>query len=167
MMRIAEAIDLIPVYFLLITIVAVFRPNIIFTMLIIGFTSWPSVAHLVRGQFLTLRERDYAQASRALGATDRRLIFRHILPNAAAPIIVAATLRIGGGIMAESGLSFLGFGTQPPQVSWGQMIALGRNYLRDTPWTSLYPGLAILITVMCFNFFGDGLRDAMDPKMKR
>lgn len=167
MMRIAEAIDLIPVYFLLITIVAVFKPNIGLTMLIIGFTSWPSVAHLVRGQFLTLRERDYAQASRALGASDRRLIFRHILPNAAAPIIVSATLRIGNGIMTESGLSFLGFGTQPPQVSWGQMVSLGRNYLRETPWTAMYPGLAILITVLCFNFFGDGLRDAMDPKMKR
>jgi len=167
MMRVAEAIDLIPVYFLLITIVAVFKPNIGLTMLIIGLTSWPGVAHLVRGQFLTLRERDYAQASRALGASDRRLIFRHILPNAAAPIIVSATLRIGNGIMTESGLSFLGFGTQPPQVSWGQMVALGRNYLRETPWTAMYPGLAILITVLCFNFFGDGLRDAMDPKMKR
>lgn len=167
MMRVAEAIELIPTYFLLITVVSVFRPNIFYVMLVIGITSWPGLAHLVRGQFLSLRERDYTQASRALGATDRRLIFRHILPNAAAPIIVSATLRIAGGIMAESGLSFLGLGTQPPEVSWGQMVSLGRNYLRDTPWTSLYPGLAILITVMCFNFVGDGLRDALDPKMKR
>lgn len=167
MMRVAEAIDLIPVYFLLITVSSIFRPSIFKLMLIIGITSWPSVAHLVRGQFLSLRERDYTQASRALGATDRRLIFRHILPNAAAPIIVASTLRIAGGIMAESGLSFLGLGTQPPEISWGQMVSMGRSYLRDTPWTAMYPGLAILITVLCFNFVGDGLRDALDPKMKR
>ncbi|HWI53787.1 MAG TPA: ABC transporter permease [Symbiobacteriaceae bacterium] len=167
MMRVAEAIDLIPVYFLLITVVSVFRPSIVNIMLIIGLTSWPSIAQLVRGQFLSLRERDYTQASRALGATDSRLIFRHILPNAAAPIIVASTLRIAGGIMAESSLSFLGMGTQPPAISWGQMVSLGRSYLRDTPWTAMYPGLAILITVLCFNFVGDGLRDALDPKMKR
>ncbi|HYF95389.1 MAG TPA: ABC transporter permease [Symbiobacteriaceae bacterium] len=167
MMRIAEAIELIPVYFLLITVVAVFRPSIINIMLIIGFTSWPGLANLVRGQFLSLRERDYTQASRALGAKDSRLIFRHILPNAAAPIIVSATLRIANGIMLESSLSFLGLGTQPPNVSWGQMVSLGRNYLRDIPWTAMYPGLAILITVLCFNFVGDGLRDALDPKMKR
>lgn len=167
MMRVAEAIDLIPVYFLLITVVSVFRPSIFNIMLIIGLTSWPSIAQLVRGQFLSLRERDYTQASRALGATDSRLIFRHILPNAAAPIIVASTLRIASGIMAESSLSFLGMGTQPPAVSWGQMVSLGRSFLRDTPWTAMYPGLAILITVLCFNFVGDGLRDALDPKMKR
>jgi peptide/nickel transport system permease protein len=167
MMRIAEAIDLIPVYFLLITVVSVIRPNIFNIMMIIGLTSWPGLAQIVRGQFLSLRERDYTQASRALGAKDARLIFRHILPNAAAPIIVSATLRIGGAILTESGLSFLGLGTQPPQVSWGQMLSLGRAYLRDTPWVAMYPGLAILITVLAFNFVGDGLRDALDPKMKR
>ena len=167
LMRIAEAIDLIPVFFLLITVVSVIRPSIFNIMLIIGLTSWPSLAQIVRGQFLSLRERDYTQASRALGAKDFRLIFRHILPNAAGPIIVAATLRIGSAILTESGLSFLGLGTQPPQVSWGQMLSLGRSYLRDMPWVAMYPGVAILITVLAFNFVGDGLRDALDPKMKR
>lgn len=167
MMRIAEAVELIPVFFLLITIVSVIRPSIWNIMMIIGMTSWPGLAHIVRGQFLSLRERDYTQASRALGAKDIRLIFRHILPNAAAPIIVSATLRIAGAILTESGLSFLGLGTPPPDVSWGQMLSLGRAYLRDTPWVVMYPGLAILITVLSFNFVGDGLRDALDPKMKR
>lgn len=167
LMRIAEAIELIPVFFLLITVVSVIRPSIFNIMMIIGLTSWPSLAMIVRGQFLSLRERDYTQASRALGAKDMRLIFRHILPNAAGPIIVAATLRIGGAILTESGLSFLGLGTQPPDISWGQMLSLGRSYLRDTPWVAMYPGAAILLTVLAFNFVGDGLRDALDPKMKR
>jgi peptide/nickel transport system permease protein len=167
MMRIAEAIDLIPVFFLLITVVSVIPPSIANIMIIIGLTSWPSLAQIVRGQFLSLRERDFTQASRALGAKDIRLIFRHILPNAAGPIIVAATLRIGSAILTESGLSFLGLGTQPPDVSWGQMLSLGRSYLRDMPWVAMYPGLAILLTVLAFNFVGDGLRDALDPKMKR
>lgn len=167
MMRVAEAIELIPLFFLLITIVSVMGSSIFNIMLIIGLTSWPSMAMIVRGQFLSLRERDYTQASRALGAKDIRLIFKHILPNAAGPIIVSATLRIGSAILSESGLSFLGLGTQPPDVSWGQMLSLGRSYLRDTPWVVMYPGLAILITVLAFNFVGDGLRDALDPKMKR
>jgi peptide/nickel transport system permease protein len=167
MMAIADAIDVIPVFFLLITVVSVIKPSIFNIMLVIGLTSWPGLAKIVRGQFLSLRERDYTQASRALGATDARLIFRHILPNAAAPIIVSATLRIGSAILTESSLSFLGLGTQPPDVSWGQMLSLGRSFLRQTPWAAMFPGLAILITVLSFNFVGDGLRDALDPKMKR
>lgn len=167
LMRIAEAIDLIPVFFLLITIVSVVRPSIFNIMLIIGVTSWPSLAQVVRGQFLSLRQREYAEASRALGATDTRLIFRHILPNAIGPIIVSATLRIGGAILAESGLSFLGLGTPPPETSWGQMLAMGRTVLRQTPWVAVWPGVAILLVVLSFNFVGDGLRDALDPKMKR
>ena len=167
LMRIAEAIDLIPVFFLLITIVSVVRPSIFNIMLVIGLTSWPSMAQIVRGQFLSLRQREFTEASRALGATDSRLIFRHILPNAVAPIIVSVTLRIGGAILTESGLSFLGLGTPPPQTSWGQLLAAGRQALQHTPWVAVWPGVAILLTVLSFNFVGDGLRDALDPKMKR
>lgn len=167
LMRIAEAIDLIPVFFLLITIVSVVRPSIFNIMLVIGLTSWPSMAQIVRGQFLSLRQREFTEASKALGATDARLIFRHILPNAVAPIIVSVTLRIGGAILTESGLSFLGLGTPPPQTSWGQLLAAGRQSLQHTPWLAMWPGLAILVTVLSFNFVGDGLRDALDPKMKR
>lgn len=167
LMRIAEAIDIIPTFFLLITIVAVIRPNIFNVMLIIGFTAWPRISYIVRGQFLSLRQRDYTEASRAMGATDRRLIFRHIMPNAAAAIIVAATLGIGSAILTESALSFLGLGTQHPQVSWGQMLSLGRPFLRNAPWIAIWPGVAIFLVVLSFNFMGDGLRDALDPKMKR
>ncbi|MGE5673714.1 MAG: ABC transporter permease [Mycobacterium leprae] len=167
LMRVAEAFDIIPVLFLLITIVAVLGPSTRNVMIIIGLTSWTNVAMIVRGQFLSLRQRDFTEASRALGATDRRLIFRHILPNAVGPIIVSATLKIGGAILTESSLSFLGLGTQPPQSSWGQMLSVGRQYLRQAPWVAVWPGVPILITVMAFNYVGDGLRDALDPKMKR
>lgn len=178
LMRIAEAIDLIPVLFLLITILSVVGggginigplhiPNIYTMMFIIGITSWPSLAQIVRGQFLSLRQRDFSEASRAMGASRQRIMFRHILPNAVAPIIVSATLRVGGGILAESGLSFLGLGTQPPEVSWGQILSLSRTYLKQAPWLTWWPGLAILIVVLAFNFVGDGLRDALDPKMKQ
>ncbi|HWI63519.1 MAG TPA: ABC transporter permease [Symbiobacteriaceae bacterium] len=167
LMRITETISVIPVFFLLITVVSVIRPSIYNIMLIIGLTSWPGLAQVVRSQFLSLRQRDYTEASRAMGATDRRLIFRHILPNAAASIIVSATLRIGGAIITESSLSFLGLGTQPPNVSWGQMLSTGRTFLRQAPWASIWPGVMIFVVVMAFNFVGDGLRDALDPKMKR
>lgn len=167
LMRIAEAIDIIPVFFLLVTLVAVIRPSIFNIMLVIGLTSWPSMARIVRGQFLSLRQRDFTEASRALGASDTRLIFRHILPNAVGPIIVSATLRIGGAILTESGLSFLGLGTPPPNTSWGQLLSAGRTLLRQAPWQAIWPGVAILTTVLAFNYVGDGLRDAFDPKMKR
>lgn len=167
LMRIAEAIDIIPVFFLLITVVSVIRPSIFNIMLVIGVTSWPGLAQIVRSQFLSLRQRDYTEASRAMGARDVRLIFRHILPNAAGPIIVSATLRIGSAILTESSLSFLGLGTQPPLTSWGQMLSQGRPFLLQAPWVSIFPGLAIFVVVICFNFVGDGLRDALDPKMKR
>lgn len=177
LMRIAEAIDLIPILFLLITVLAVIGgaglniggfhiPNIYTMMFILGITSWPSLAMIVRGQFLSLRQRDFSEASRALGASRLRIMFRHILPNAVAPIIVSATFRVGGAILTESSLSFLGLGTQPPEVSWGQILALGRTYITNAPWLIWWPGLAILITVLAFNFVGDGLRDALDPRMK-
>lgn len=167
LMRVAEAIDVIPVFFLLVTVVAVLQPSVYNIMVVIGVTSWPGLSYIVRGQFLSLRQRDYTEASRAMGATDRRLIFRHILPNAVAPIIVSATLRIGGAILAEAGLSFLGLGAPPPSVSWGQILSASRSYLQQAPWLSFWPGLAIFITVLAFNFVGDGVRDALDPKLKR
>lgn len=167
LMRIAEAIKIIPTFYLLLAIVSLVRPSIFNVMLVIGLTSWPSPASMVRGQFLSLRQRDFSEASRSMGARDARLIFKHILPNAAGPIIVSASLRIGSAILTESSLSYLGLGTQPPDVSWGQLLSYGRAFLKQAPWISLFPGLAIFIVVMCFNFVGDGLRDALDPKMKR
>ncbi|WP_374711514.1 ABC transporter permease [Symbiobacterium terraclitae] len=167
LMRIAEAIDVIPVFFLLVTVVAVLKPSVYNIMVVIGVTSWPGLAYIVRGQFLSLRQRDFTEASRAMGATDSRLIFRHILPNAVAPIIVSATLRIGGAILSEAGLSFLGLGAPPPSVSWGQILSVSRSFLKQGPWLMFWPGLAIFITVLAFNFVGDGIRDALDPKLKR
>lgn len=165
--RLIEVVVSMPQFFLLITIVSVVERSIFIIMLIIGLTAWPNVARIVRGQFLTLRELDFTQASRALGASDSRIIWRHILPNAMAPIIVTTTLRIGQAILTESSLSFLGFGNPPPFPSWGSMIADGKDFLRMQPWISLFPGAFIFITVLAFNFMGDGLRDALDPKLKR
>ncbi len=168
MMRIAEAVDLIPLLFLLLVVAAIVpRTGILTVMFIIGVTSWPGLAFLVRGQFLTLRETDYAQASRAVGARDFRIIFRHILPNVVAIIIVSATLRIGNAILAEAALGYLGYGAPPPTPSWGEAISAGRQVLRTAPWVATWPGIFITLTVLAFNFFGDGLRDALDPKLKR
>lgn len=165
--RLVEITVSMPVFFLLITVVSVVERSIFNIMLIIGLTSWPGVARIVRGQFLQLRELDFSQASKALGATDSRIIFKHILPNAMAPIIVTTTLRISGAILAESGLSYLGFGNPPPFPSWGSVVAGGKDFLRNAPWIALAPGFFIFVTVLAFNFIGDGLRDALDPKMKR
>jgi peptide/nickel transport system permease protein len=166
MMRIAEAVDSIPTLILLVVIASVFSRGIYTVMLVIGLTSWASLAFLVRAQFLSLRERDFVQAALALGADDRRIIFRHLLPNVAAIIIVNATLRIGNAILAESALSFIGYGPPPPYPTWGEMLATGRQALWYAPWVAIVPGLFITATVLAFNFVGDGLRDALDPKMK-
>ena len=166
MMRIAEAIDSIPTLILLVVISSVISRGVFTVMMVIGLTSWPGLAFLVRSQFLSLRERDFVQAAKALGAEDRRVIFRHILPNVLAIIIVNATLRIGNAILAETSLNFLGYGAPPPFPTWGEMLATGRGTLRNAPWTATIPGLFITATVLSFNFVGDGLRDALDPKMK-
>lgn len=165
--RLIEIMVSIPQFFLLLTVVAVVERSIFNIMLIIGLTSWPGVARIVRGEFLRLREMDFAHASRALGARDLRIIFKHILPNAIAPIIVSTTLRIGSAILAESGLSYLGFGNPPPFPSWGSIAAGGKDFLRNAPWISIAPSLFIFMTVLSFNFIGDALRDALDPKLKR
>lgn len=167
MMRFAEAIDNIPTLTLLVVVSSIISRSVYTVMLVIGVTSWPGLAFLVRAQFLSLRERDYVQAARALGAPDVRIIFKHVLPNVIAIIIVNATLRIGNAILAETALNFLGFGAPPPFPTWGEMLSSGRNFLRVAPWVTTVPGIFITLTVLSFNFVGDGLRDALDPKMKR
>jgi peptide/nickel transport system permease protein len=168
MMRLVDILLSLPTMFLLIILAAFVKPNALGIALIIGFTSWMRVARLVRGQFLSLKEQEFVEAARALGYSNRRIIFRHILPNVTAPIIVNATLMVATAILVESTLSFLGLGVQPPQFSWGSMLTNAQDLilLKEAPWTAIFPGVAIFITVLSFNFFGDGLRDALDPKLK-
>ncbi len=135
-------------------------------VVIIGATSWPAVARLVRASFLSLREKEFCEAARALGNSDARIIFRHLLPNAVAPLIVQGTLEIANVIILESTLSFLGFGIQPPTASWGNMLANAESNMAIAPWVAIFPGLCILVTVLAINYLGDGLRDALDPNMK-
>lgn len=166
---IARFIDMllsIPRLILLLVIIAMFEPNIFILVAALGLTGWESSARIVRGQFLSLREQEFVQASRALGYSDWRIIFRHILPNTLAPIIVIATLGIGTVILTEAGLSFLGLGVQPPTASWGSMVNDGRDAMITAWWISTFPGLAIVLTVVSFNLMGDGLRDALDPRLR-
>ena len=135
-------------------------------MIIIGLTSWMGVARLVRAEFLSLRERDFVLAARAIGARDARIIFRHILPNAISPVLVSATLGVAGAILTESALSFLGIGVQPPTPSWGNMLIAGKQTLGTAWWLSVFPGVAILITVLGYNLLGEGIRDALDPRIR-
>jgi len=147
-------------------VIAFLEPSIWNIMIIIGLTSWMGVARLVRAEFLSLRERDFVVAARAIGARDTRIIFRHILPNAMSPVLVSATLGIAGAILTESALSFLGIGVQPPTPSWGNMLIAGKQTLGTAWWLSVFPGLAILFTVLGYNLLGEGIRDAMDPRIK-
>ncbi|MGP6159336.1 MAG: oligopeptide ABC transporter permease [Vulcanimicrobiaceae bacterium] len=135
-------------------------------VIIIGGLSWPPVARLVRASFLSLREKEFCEAAKALGNRDGRIIFRHLLPNAIAPIIVQGTLEVANVIILESTLSFLGFGIQPPTASWGNMLANAESNMAIAPWVAVFPGLCILVTVLAINYLGDGLRDALDPNMK-
>jgi peptide/nickel transport system permease protein len=143
------------------------EPSLVLVFLVLGLVGWAGIARLVRAQILVVRETDYAAAARALGAHGARLLLRHLLPNALAPVVVAATLGIAGNILAESWLSFLGLGARPPLPSWGTMITEGQSYLTTRPWVCLYPGLALLITVLGFNLVGDGLRDGLDPRHRQ
>lgn len=165
LMRFTEVFMSFPLLFLLLTVVAVMPKSVLNVMLVLGLTAWPSLAKTVRGQFLFLREMEYVEAARSLGLKHFRIAFRHILPNSIAPIIVGATLRIGGAILAESGLAFIGVGIVNPP-SWGSILDTGRALIRQAPWITIFPGLFIFLTVVSFNFVGDGLRDALDPKMK-
>ena len=168
-MRFADVTLAFPTLLLLIALVAALQPSLTVVFLTIGVVGWAGMARLVRGQVLVVRELEFAQAERALGARDSRIIVRHILPSVVAPVVIAATLGVAGAIMAESSLSFLGLGVQPPTPSWGSMIADGRDLyqLRHAPWTSVFPGLAIGAAVLGFNLLGDALRDALDPRAIR
>jgi ABC-type dipeptide/oligopeptide/nickel transport system permease subunit len=165
-MRLADVTLAFPTLLLLIALVAALQPSLTVVFITIGVVGWAGMARLVRGQVLVVRELEFVQAERALGAADVRILIQHILPSVDAPVVIAATLGVAGAIMAESSLSFLGLGVQPPTPSWGSMIADGRDLyqLRHAPWTSLFPGLAIGAAVLGFNLLGDALRDALDPR---
>jgi ABC-type dipeptide/oligopeptide/nickel transport system permease subunit len=163
-MRVADVTLAFPSLLLLIAIAAAVRPSLPVVFVVIGVVGWAGMARLVRGQALVVRGLEYVQAARALGASDLRILARHLLPNVVAPVIVAGTLGIGGAIMAEAALSFIGLGAQPPTPSWGAMVAEGRDLLRVAPWVALVPGLAIGLAVLGLNLLGDGLRDALDVR---
>jgi peptide/nickel transport system permease protein len=166
LMRFVDIMLCFPSFFLILTVVALLGPSLFKVMVVIGITSWMGTSRFVRAEFLSLRERDYVQAAKALGVKDSRIIFRHILPNALAPVFVTATLDVATAILVEAGLSFLGFGVQPPAPSWGNILTEGRTYIFDAWWLTIFPGLAILITVLSFNLLGEGLRDALDPRLR-
>ncbi|CAO0821741.1 Oligopeptide transport system permease protein AppC [Desulfarculales bacterium] len=165
-MRFTDMMLCFPTFFLILTVIALLDPNILNIMVVIGLTSWMGVARLMRAEFLTLKEREYVVAVKSLGAGDLRIIFRHILPNAMAPVLVALTLGVAGAILTESGLSFLGLGVQPPEPSWGNILNQGKDNIETAWWLSLYPGLAILVTVLGYNLLGEGIRDALDPRLR-
>ena len=166
LMRFVDIMFCFPTFFLILTVVALLGPSIFNIMVVIGITSWMGTSRFVRAEFLSLRERDFVQAARSLGVKDRRIIFRHILPNALAPVFVSATLDVATAILVEAGLSFLGFGVQPPAPSWGNILTEGRTYIFDAWWLTVFPGLAILMTVLSFNLLGEGLRDTLDPRLR-
>lgn len=164
-MRFVDVMLCFPSFFLILAVIAFLEPSIWNIMIIIGLTSWMGVARLVRAEFLSLRERDFVMAARGLGASDVRIILRHILPNAISPVLVSATLGVAGAILTESALSFLGIGVQPPTPSWGNMLIAGKQTLGTAWWLSVFPGLAILVTVLGYNLLGEGLRDILDPRL--
>ena len=164
-MRFVDVMLCFPSMFLILAVIAFVGPSIWNVMAVIGLTGWMGVCRLVRAEFLTLRERDYVTAARALGAGPIRIIFLHVLPNAMAPVLVAAVLGVAGAIMTESALSFLGLGVQPPTPSWGNILAEGWAGMDVAPWLSIFPGLAITVTMLAYNLFGEGLRDALDPRI--
>lgn len=163
-MRVVDALMCFPMFFLILTVIAVLGPGLWKVIIVMGVLSWPGIARLVRAEFLTLREMDYVTAARALGQRKRWIIFRHILPNAMAPVFVSAVLGVSGAILTEAGLSFLGFGVQPPQATWGNIVSDGRVYVLDAWWLILFPGLAILVTTLAFYLTGEGLRESLGGK---
>ncbi|MFA6636022.1 MAG: ABC transporter permease [Candidatus Omnitrophota bacterium] len=166
-MRIVEVMYCFPTFFLIMMVITFIGPSIVNVMVVIGFTSWPGLCRLVRAEFLTLRERDFVSSAKVQRVSDARIIFRHILPNAMSPVYVSATLSVGGAILVESALSFLGLGVQIPEPSWGNILTAGKSYIDYAWWLTLFPGLAILFTVLSFNLIGEGLRDMLDPKISR
>jgi peptide/nickel transport system permease protein len=166
-MRVVDAILCFPTFFLILTAVALLGPNIINIIVVIGLVSWTGTARLVRAEFLTLRESEYVRAARTLGQRSLLIIFRHILPNAAAPIIVTAVLGIPEAILTEASLSFLGFGVQPPQATWGNIITDGKTYLLDAWWLIVFPGLAIFVAALSFYLAGDALRQSSETRSEK
>jgi len=155
-----------PTFFLILTVVAILKPSIWNIMIVIGLTSWEGTARFVRAEILSLREREFVQAAQAAGARGARMIGIHLVPNALGPVLVSATLGVAGAILTESSLSFLGFGVPPPDATWGNILADGKRYIFDAPWLTLIPGTAILIVVLAFNLFGEGLREAFNPRLR-
>ena len=166
LMRFVDTMLCFPQIFLLLVIAAFVPPSLISIALIIGLTSWMEVARIVRAEILHLKEQDFIAAARALGASAARIMFRELLPNIVAPLLVAATLRVASAVLAESYISYLGYGVQPPLASWGNMLTNAQGYFDTVPWLAVLPGAMITITVMGFNFLGDGLRDALDPRLR-
>ena len=165
-MRIVDIMLCFPSFFLILTVVALLPASIYNIMIVIGLTSWMGTTRFVRAEFLSLREQDFVAAAKALGINNFRIIFRHIMPNAIAPVLISATIGIASAILTEAGLSFLGFGVPPPHATWGNILSNGKNFIFDAPWLTFIPGIAILIVVLSFNLFGEGLRDILNPKLK-
>jgi peptide/nickel transport system permease protein len=165
-MRFVDIMLCFPSFFLILTVVALLPASIYNIMIVIGLTSWMGTTRFVRAEFLSLRELDFVAAARALGLSNFRIIFRHMMPNAVAPVLVSATIGIATAILTEAGLSFLGFGVPPPHATWGNILSDGKNFIFDAPWLTFVPGIGILIVVLSFNLFGEGLRDALNPKLR-
>jgi peptide/nickel transport system permease protein len=165
-MRFVDIMLCFPSFFLILTVVALLPASIYNIMIIIGLTSWMGTTRFVRAEFLSLREQDFVAAARALGLNNFRIIFRHMMPNAIAPVLVSATIGIATAILTEAGLSFLGFGVPPPHATWGNILSDGKRFIFDAPWLTFVPGIAILLVVLSFNLFGEGLRDVMNPKLR-
>ena len=165
-MRFTDAMMCFPTFFLILTAVALLPPSIYTIMIIIGLFSWMGTARFVRAEFLSIREQDYVIAAKALGIPEGRIIFRHMVPNALAPVFVSATIGVATAILTESGLSFLGFGVPPPYATWGNILSDGKGFVFDAPWLFFIPGMAIFIVVLAFNLVGEGLREALNPKLR-
>ena len=166
-MRLVDLMLVFPRFFLLLAVLAFLKPSIWTIMVVIGVTGWMGVARLVRAEFLALKEREFVLWSQSIGASGFRIIWRHILPNAMAPVLVAMTLGIPAAILTESGLSFLGLGVQPPHATWGNILNEGKEVIELAWWLSVYPGVAILLTVLSYNLLGEGIRDALDPRLRQ
>lgn len=164
--RLIELMMCFPTFFLILAVLAFIGPSIYNIMIVIGLTSWPGIARLVRGEFLKLRETDYVRAGKALGFSAQRLMFRHLLPNTLGPVLVSVSFGIASAILVESSLSFLGFGVQPPTPSWGGILSSAHDFIDFAWWLTLFPGLAIFLSITAYNLVGEGLRDAIDPKLR-
>ncbi len=164
-MRLVDIFLCIPTFFLILMVIAFLKPSIWNVMIVIGITGWPALTRMIRSECLSIKEREFIQSARVLGLSNKRIMFVHLLPNVLVPILVSATLGIGGAILTESALSFLGLGVQPPTPSWGNILTSGKDYINYAWWLSLFPGFAILVTVLAYNLLGESLRDVFDPRM--